>query len=89
MAILTALPRYRDQGRPQQAIMVCRSVLEIAPDDAACRDLLAALVGPGRVPRLASPQLGDPERGSSGELTPLPVPLAYHDADPTRSSPIS
>ena len=39
---------YRDQGRPQQAIAVCRSILEIAPDDAACQGLLAQLAPPPR-----------------------------------------
>ena len=34
---------YRDQGRTQQAIAVCRSILEIAPEDAACQGLLAML----------------------------------------------
>ena len=34
---------YRDQGRHQQAIAVCRSILDIAPDDAACKGLLAML----------------------------------------------
>src|SRR5215470_19106896 len=35
---------YRDQGRPQQAMTVCRSILELAPDDAVCNALLATLV---------------------------------------------
>ncbi|HEY0990564.1 MAG TPA: tetratricopeptide repeat protein, partial [Kofleriaceae bacterium] len=35
---------YRDQGRPQQAITVCRSILELAPDDRPCTELLAALM---------------------------------------------
>ncbi|HEY5946890.1 MAG TPA: hypothetical protein VIV40_15410, partial [Kofleriaceae bacterium] len=34
---------YRDQGRTQQAIAVCRSILEIAPEDAACQGLLGML----------------------------------------------
>lgn len=34
---------YRDQGRTQQAIAVCRSILEIAPDDVACQGLLSQL----------------------------------------------
>jgi hypothetical protein len=126
---------YRDHGRLQQAITVCRSILELAPDHAACRDLLGALTldpmgdapsaePPGAAPRrLASlvapaangapsaeplggldrphggprpapPQLrlpsepGEddvPPRRSSVDLTPLPAPLAYHEADPTWS----
>lgn len=35
---------YREHGRIQQAITVCRSVLEIAPDDASCQALLATMV---------------------------------------------
>jgi hypothetical protein len=35
---------YRKQGRSQQAIAVCRSILELAPDDIACHALLAELV---------------------------------------------
>lgn len=34
---------YLDQGRAQQAIAVCKSILEIAPTDARCISLLAAL----------------------------------------------
>jgi hypothetical protein len=34
---------YRDQGRTQQAIAVCRSILEIAPEDAGCQGLLSQL----------------------------------------------
>src|SRR3954466_8341715 len=36
---------YRDQGRAAQAVAVCRSILEIAPDDMACQGLLAQLQG--------------------------------------------
>ena len=89
---------YRDQGRPQQAISVCRSVLELAPADASCRELLAALLASQPAPRESPPPSGRltpsrlpsparsasaPARRSSGEVTPLPPPLAYHDADPT------
>jgi hypothetical protein len=125
---------YRDQGRPQQAITVCRSILELAPDDALCQELLATLLANQAAPRASSPPpsrpsplprpspsplprpspsplprpssldaaagptdwteradpdlaeppaAGAPVRRSSGEMTPLPAPLAYHDADPT------
>jgi cyclic nucleotide-binding protein/tetratricopeptide repeat protein len=94
---------YREQGRTQQAITVCRSVLEMAPDDASCLGLLAMMLAsqappepaaPARLPRapspapLAPPEPGDPdpERRSSSELTPLPSPLPYHVAEPTRPS---
>jgi hypothetical protein len=127
---------YRDQGRPQQAITVCRSILELAPDDAPCQELLAALVANQAAPRASPPPArpsppparpspsplprptpspllrpssldtaeptdraarvapeqpepqvaGPPVRRSSGEMTPLPAPLAYHDAEPTTGS---
>lgn len=63
---------YRDQGRLQQAIAVCRSILEIAPDDELSRALLATLE--------------PPPRRSSFDQTPLPGPLPYHVADPTTRS---
>ena len=87
---------YRDQGRPQQAIAVCRSILEIAPDDAACQGLLSQLVSPA--PRgsdlIEAPEIEleagtpppvdrltpDPRRSIA---TPLPGPVPYHIADPT------
>lgn len=104
---------YRDQGRPQQAITVCRSILELAPDDASCHELLAALLASqpaprgspppaasgsraSPMPRPSSPRLPSPRpelagpiepvRRSSGEVTPLPQPLPYHEADPTTGS---
>ncbi|HEX8113402.1 MAG TPA: tetratricopeptide repeat protein, partial [Kofleriaceae bacterium] len=46
---------YRDQGRPQQAITVCRSILELAPEDAPCQELLAALLANQAAPRASSP----------------------------------
>ncbi len=58
---------YRDQGLTQQAIAVCHAVLDIAPADAMCLGMLAALGEPSQVDR-----------------TPLPAPLPYHIADPTR-----
>jgi hypothetical protein len=64
---------YREQGRTQQAIAVCHSILEIAPADPISRGLLASY--------------GEPERRSSqtfaGDQTPLPVAVPYHVADPT------
>lgn len=105
---------YRDQGRPQQAITVCRSILELAPDDAACQELLGQLVAsqtapraspppplrpspsllplrpsPSPLPRPSVPEVDAadraeaPARRSSGEMTPLPVPLAHHEAEPS------
>ena len=65
---------YRDHGMTKQAIAVCHAVLDVAPADPVSRGMLAAL--------------GEPERRSSGALTndrtPLPAPLPYHVADPTR-----
>jgi hypothetical protein len=140
---------YRDQGRPQQAITVCRSILEIAPDDAACHALLSGLLASQPAPRGAPPPAPEPIeppvlaprtspvsrptpprlprppssgpeaaefaepvrrsiprgsppappaqpsgspppairlRRSSGDATPLPLPLPYHEADPTTGS---
>jgi hypothetical protein len=79
---------YRDQGRTQQAIAVCRGILEIAPADAACRALLAKLgapvepaaPGPGPEPE---PEPGTPSRPSWSDVTPLPMAVPYHIADPT------
>jgi hypothetical protein len=69
---------YREQGRPQQAIMVCRSVLEIAPDDASCKELLAALLAAQPAPResplperLAPPPPG-PAPAGAARLSPPP-----------------
>jgi hypothetical protein len=86
---------YRDQGRAQQAIAVCRSILEIAPDD-PCRGLLATLQpprsepSPSQPPRSSSAQrpavpvaLDEPVRRSSLDETPLPRPVPHHVMDPT------
>lgn len=64
---------YRDQGLAAQAVAVCHAVLDLAPGDPVCRGLLAAL---GEPERRASPYATD--------RTPLPAPLPYHVADPTR-----
>lgn len=87
---------YRDQGRSQQAIQVCRSVLELAPDDAACAALLHSLLaahgtppaGATLVPQPLPPVLDAPDdsAGWKTELTPLPAPLPYHEAEPTMGS---
>jgi hypothetical protein len=109
---------YRDQGRPQQAITVCRSILELAPGDASCRQLLEMLLAsqpapraspppaprespfpvpalrrspaprpsPPRLPRPPSSESEEPPRRSSVDVTPLPLPLPYHEADPTTGS---
>lgn len=42
----TVAVAYRDQGRTKQAIAVCKSLLEIAPNDQRCSVLLAELEGP-------------------------------------------
>jgi hypothetical protein len=70
---------YRDQGRTQQAVAVCRSILEIAPADPVCEALLEMLLDK----REAVDRTPDPTRHSPMDLTPLPVPLPYHIADPT------
>src|SRR5207342_2783554 len=66
---------YREQGRPQQAIMVCRSVLEIAPDDTPCRELLATLLAAQPAPRESPPEgLGFSSPGPSPGPPPGPPP---------------
>lgn len=82
---------YRDQGRTQQAIAVCRSILDIAPDDAVSRALLTSLTVPiPAAPPTATTQPlapGPPgvRRASSipTDETPLPRALPHHVADPT------
>jgi hypothetical protein len=48
---------YRDQGRTQQAIAVCKAILEIAPDDDRCIALLSMLNGRSTpsIPSIAPP----------------------------------
>jgi hypothetical protein len=86
---------YRGQGRNQQAIAVCRSILELAPDDTACRALLFELTDPTTpppVPGIFARPPQPPQPTASGTLpppsdstTPLPKPLPYHVHDPTAS----
>ena len=67
---------YRAQGRVQQAIAVCRSALELAPDD-GCRALLAELAPPPPAPPPAPP------------APPAPAPVAVRPPSakpPTRPS---
>jgi CRP-like cAMP-binding protein len=66
---------YRDQGRVQQAITVCRSVLAIAPGDPGSQQLLDALVAsrPGRPTQLTEPppdRLPPPPRPGSSSGAP-------------------
>ncbi len=77
---------YHDQGRTQQAMAVCRSILELAPGDAACHALLQELANdtaPHEIELEAGtpPPPSEPMRRSS--VTPLPRPIPYHVADPT------
>ncbi|HEY5933336.1 MAG TPA: cyclic nucleotide-binding domain-containing protein [Kofleriaceae bacterium] len=84
---------YRDQGRTQQAIAVCRSILEFAPHDPVCEALLEVLLPPANAEAVEAVEAvevdveldrtPDPARHSPMDLTPLPVPLPYHIADPT------
>lgn len=65
---------YRDQGRTQQAIAVCKSILEIAPEDAACQGLLAMLQQRASVPKTPTrpPPIASP--GSTGAEAPRSEP---------------
>jgi hypothetical protein len=76
---------FRNQGRTPQAIAVCLSILEIAPADAACRSLLAALGAPAAplAPPRPETEPGTPSRPSWSDATPLPVAVPHHIADPT------
>ncbi|HEX4454468.1 MAG TPA: cyclic nucleotide-binding domain-containing protein [Kofleriaceae bacterium] len=71
---------YRAQSRNQQAIAVCRSILELAPDDPACRTLFAELTDPTTPPAvpgvLASPKLDPPSgpREIWNDTIPKPLP---------------
>jgi hypothetical protein len=56
---------YRDQGRTQQAIAVCRSILDIAPEDSACQGLLAML---------------QQQQRASAPVAPVKGPVADHQA---------
>ena len=68
---------YRDQGRSQQALAVCRSLLEIAPDDAACRALIVELT------ESVTPIPEAPGRPSTPSGMELRVPLASVPAPPS------
>jgi hypothetical protein len=70
---------YRDRGRTQQAIAVCKSILELAPGDAIVRAMLAALAPASTIERASESS----ERISAVDVTPLPRPLSHHEADPT------
>jgi Cyclic nucleotide-binding domain len=71
---------YRAQSRNQQAIAVCRSILELAPDDPACRALLAELTDPTTPPAvpgvLANPKADSPiaPREIWNDTIPKPLP---------------
>lgn len=84
---------YRDQGRTQQAIAVCRSILEIAPEDAACQGLLSMLQQGSAVPKRPS-SLDMLRRQSQPELKPhhpaRPAsPTGPRAASPATSPPAS
>jgi len=53
---------YREQGRTQQAITVCRSILELAPDDVPCRELIDILVASQSAALEAPPIRPSPSR---------------------------
>lgn len=81
---------YRDQGRPQQAIIVCRSILELAPSDGPCTELLAALLAsqPAREePRPVRDEAWPPARLPSPNASFLSPPPARLSPPPGRLSP--
>jgi hypothetical protein len=68
---ISAACGFRDAGRLQNAIAVCQSLLEIAPEDPVGRSLLDSLA-PARTSSI-----------SDGGATPIPPAVPYHVADPT------
>lgn len=77
---------YRDQGRTQQAIAVCRSILDIAPEDSACQGLLGMLQQRASTARPSRPLLGA-QRAQSPTRDPL-VPRTVtpsHDSGARRA----
>jgi hypothetical protein len=66
---------YREQGRTQQAIAVCRSILELAPGDASCQALLAAMVA-------SHPALIDAPPGPLPEPPTRPTPRLRRPPSP-------
>jgi hypothetical protein len=75
---------YRDAGRKAQATAVCKSILQLAPEDEQCRMLLASLTALPMPPVV--PAATEPKRRSSHDETPLPKPVPYHVVDPTTGS---
>lgn len=76
---------YRDQGRNQQAIAVCRSILELAPSDEVSLALLAQLGGRPSAPTLPPPPAPPPP------TTPPPIaqskPAVMQPKPPTLPPP--
>jgi hypothetical protein len=65
---------YRDQGRVQQAMAVCKSVLELVPHDQASLALLATLTPPPPPPLPPLVEKADPEVDPEvGTLVAAPV----------------
>ena len=60
---------YRAQGRPQQAIAVCKSILELAPDDFAIQTLLGELEGKAAKVEDVDVEFSDPEVALPDEPT--------------------
>jgi hypothetical protein len=69
---------HAQSGRHAQARIVAKSVLQHAPNDAV---LLAAIEGPP-----SGTTRPPPRAGSDADRTPLPAPMPYHDADPSKIS---
>ncbi len=74
---------YRDQGRTQQAITVCRRILELAPDDVSCRELIDILVASQRAMLEAPPgtRQTPPSRPSPSRISWPPFSWPGSEAD--------
>lgn len=81
---------YRDQGRTQQAVAVCKAILEIAPDDERCIALLSTLQGRSTpsIPSIAPPATAAPLRAPPGPSQPPAVSLRA-PAGPSQPPPSS
>jgi hypothetical protein len=84
---------YRDQGRKQQAIMVCRSILEIAPDDVGCISLLGQLspqpaATSSSIPSLPRTQTGQgASQRALSQTTDVGTPPPASSRQPTEAPP--
>jgi Cyclic nucleotide-binding domain/Tetratricopeptide repeat len=79
---------YRAQGRPQQAIAVCKSILELAPDDFAIQTLLGELEGKATKVEDVEVEFSDPAVALPDEPTRDPKKEdGFDDDDESQTRP--